>query len=532
MALARHPAIQCIVVPDERSAAYIAMGIAQSTRNPVVLTCTSGTAALNYAPAIAEAYYQQVPLIVLTADRPPEWIDQNDGQAIRQKDLYRNHTRYSNTLPLFDGHADTLRHSHRMVSEAIAVSKRAPGGPVHINVPVREPFYPVDKEPLRCSKDITVIVDTPAEQIMPSDTWQTLEKTLAGNKKILLVAGQNQGDPLLGEAVREVSTLWKIPVITEHISNLPNFAGRISHHDEILSADGAYNLAPDIVISFGKSILSKKLKTLLRSHAALQHWHVGHELPAPDPFGALSRVVPMRPLRFFQAMAASKGFIGQTAYLRRWTSGEEWAERNMQIFFPVKDFGEYEAVKMVLEGIPRDAVLHLANSMPVRYAQALCAHIPENVPVYSNRGTSGIDGCSSTMVGHALANDALHVLLTGDMAFLYDRNAFWHNQVPSNIRIIVLNNGGGGIFRLIPGPDRQPELETFLETKQKQNAANTAADFGFTYYHCTTRKGLSSVLRDFYSASTGPTLLEITSPGKTNQKVWRSFVEHVKKAKI
>lgn len=470
LAFARHPQIDTFVVPDERSAAFIALGLAQSSDKSVAIVCTSGTAAANLYPAIIEAYYQQVPLLVFTADRPPEWIDQLDGQTIRQKDIFQNHVRKSYQFPVSFEHQDARWHAERMVSEAIVCATTQVPGPVHINVPIREPFYPAPSETFQYSKGLKIIKAQKLSLIPDDQQVAGINNHLASFSKIMLLVGQQEFSLELIDALKNIQKHQKWVVVGEIFSNIHALEHVVAHHDIILGElNTCTDIKPDLLITFGKSVLSKQLKSFLRHHAPGQHWHIGQNVDVVDTFATLTTKVLLDPKQFLgMVLAARRGLSkSQNAYFNLWKERELQAKSFLKNLFLNTQLHEFQAMKLVLEYLPDHSTLHLANSMPVRYANYLGLPAHKGIEVWANRGTSGIDGCTSTAVGHALNTPHIHTLVTGDMAFFYDRNALWHHHLPANIRIVLLNNHGGGIFRLINGPRQLEELEVFL--KQSKN---------------------------------------------------------------
>jgi 2-succinyl-5-enolpyruvyl-6-hydroxy-3-cyclohexene-1-carboxylate synthase len=589
IAFARHPGIAVRTVPDERAAAFIALGLAQAQRRAVALVCTSGTAGLNYAPAVAEAYFQQIPLVLFTADRPPEWIDQLDGQTIRQTDLYGAHAKGSFTFPADTTHADAQWHATRMVSEAIGLAQQFPAGPVQVNVPLREPFYPKQGEELQFGP-VKVTRELPGRPQLPTAVMQELHEALRSTSRVLVVAGQHPADTELLLALQQFAATHQVPVVGDLIANLhlpaaPSYDQRLrplGRHDVFMAVPEPglkEALKPELLITFGQSLISKALKLYLRNARPTQHWHVQPAGPVADTFQALTKVVRMEPVDFFTALSVEKpsatnsimvsapavpGSIpggttpnhstaqdatrvaprpqplgepvrlswptpdanpAKAAYLKPWLAAESWATNFLHEFTqqPHQPFNEFTAIYHALQHLPARTALHLANSMAVRYANILGVPAGRAVEIFANRGTSGIDGCTSTAVGAALAQPGRPVvLLTGDVAFFYDRNAFWHNYPTPNLRVVLLNNHAGGIFRLIDGPRQQPELEEFFETRQPLRAENTARDFGLGYFAVSTFAELESVLPVFFAAETGASLLEITTDSATNAE----FFEH------
>ncbi len=536
LAVARHPQLQTRVVPDERAAAYIALGMAQALGQTVGLICTSGTAAYNYAPAVAEAFYQNVPLLVLTADRPPEWIDQQDGQTLRQQNLYGPHVKGSYQLPDTYAHPDLVWHLHRLVNEAVNLTQTGAKGPVHINVPLREPFYPKAEDTWQYSQDIKIVERLEAEPRLPQAVWEQLTNEWQQYNQKLVVAGQGLWDDKLVTTLEQTSRQQQIPVIADIISNLHGLKGRITKQDSFLSLPLQQQgqalgktMQPDLLITFGASVISKNLKLFLRKYKPKAHWHIQAHGPVADTFQSLTRVIPVEPAYFFaelnnRGLRAEEQLPLLKSYNRRWKEQEEITEKAAANFFDKEAGGEFWAVKKCLQQLPPNAHLHVANSMSVRYANFVgLAQEQKEIQVWANRGTSGIDGCNSTAVGGALATGKLTVLITGDMAFLYDRNAFWHTFLPSNLRILVLNNGGGGIFRMIEGPRMQPELEEFFVTKQAFTARATAQEAGFDYSRCQSPFAFEEALPDFLAAAGGAKVLEVLSDSATNTAIFNRY---------
>ena len=514
LAFARHPEMEVRTIADERAAAFIALGLAQQLKEPVVLVCTSGSAALNYYPAVAEAFFQQIPLLVLTADRPPEWVDQWDGQTIFQEEVYGKHVKKSFRFPDSFAHPDQVRHGHRISNEAILVCRQFPAGPVHLNIPLREPFYPEEGELFHFPKHPPVVRLEPSEVRLGEMALEKLKSELANFQRILLVPGQQASNPSLLALIERLAQNQQVVVVADTLSNLQG-KGTITLHDHWLGREEFHAaLAPDLVISFGKSIISKSLKLFLRKQD-LQHWHIQPDGQAKDTYAGLTRILGSEPFAFLTWLSTHLPPM-ESDYAPRWQLLEEQIASSLPLALKEVEFGEYSAVKQVLDALPANGQLHVANSMAIRYVNFLGRRTQE---ICCNRGTSGIDGSNSTAVGASLISQAPVTLLTGDMAFFYDRNAFWHNYPMPNLRVIVLNNQGGGIFRLIDGPARQPELEEFFETKQALSAKSLAEEYGFGYASVMTSEQLESALLKFYEPSLQPKIIEIISDSPRNAAI-------------
>ncbi len=525
LAFARHPEIHARTISDERSAAFIALGMAQQLEEPVALVCTSGSAALNYYPAVAEAFFQQIPLLILTADRPAEWIDQYDGQTIFQPDVYGKHVKGSFELPDTGTNPDQLWHSSRTVNEAINLAKQFPAGPVHINVPLREPFYPEKDEKLAFPENPRVFNVLKSKTQPTEESLIQLKNRLEVVQRLVIIPGQQRPNQQIQLLLDQLSKDKKVVVITDTISNLQS-DHTISLHDHWLgSQEISESLKSDLIISFGKSIISKSLKLFLRNtHAS--HWHIQSDGNAKDTFQRLTRNIATTPLHFLTWLAQNLPSQNEEFY-QKWHFLQKSVARDLGQTLARAAFGEYFALAFCLSKTPAFSKIHVANSMAVRYLNLLGKREQE---VICNRGTSGIDGSNSTAVGCTFTTKDTVTLITGDMAFFYDRNAFWHNYAMPNLRIILLNNHAGGIFRLIDGPANQPELEEFFETRQKLNASHLAQEFGFGYSLVKSQEELDTTLTTFYEPSLFPKILEIETASPTNAEILKLVKEKIKTA--
>ncbi|HSN76459.1 MAG TPA: 2-succinyl-5-enolpyruvyl-6-hydroxy-3-cyclohexene-1-carboxylic-acid synthase [Anaerolineae bacterium] len=532
-ALAQQPGLRCRVVYDERAAGYIALGMAQQSGRPVGLVCTSGTAAVNLAPAIVEAFYQGVSLLILTADRPAEWIDQQDNQAIRQRGLYEPHVRASYELPVDLSHPDTVWHALRILNEAIERARSPLPGPVHVNVPLREPLYPalarseIGKSRAEGGSRIEVL---PSQPQLTAQAWDGLLATWQVATRKLIVAGMHPSDEALRQALHSLSQQPDVAVIADITANLFPDGTPLHHGDAILGMGHEETLRgfqPDLVISFGGPVTSRYVKQFLRSYPPQAHWRVQPAGDAPDTYQTLTHVLPMQPGDFFGELARRACDLpASPGYAAVWQRWEAAAAQAVEGFLDTAGFGEFHATRRIMQALPAGSRLQVGNSMPVRYAN-LIGHTPGRAlrSINSNRGTSGIDGAVSTAVGAALAGSDLTTLIVGDLGFFYDRNGLWHGHVPSNLRIVLLNNHGGGIFDIIDGPDRLPadvQREFFL-TPQPLTAERTCADHELDYIHTADAASLEHALRTFFTPSSRAALLEIETDMATNSQVFRQF---------
>lgn len=523
LAFARHGKIRCRTISDERSAAFMALGMAQAGKHPVALVCTSGSAAYNFAPAVAEAYFQHIPLIVFTADRPAEWIDQLDGQTIRQGELYGKHVKKYFELPHDYVHPDSRWHANRLVNDAINLATTNNKGPVHINAPFREPLYNIDPP---TPTSVRVIEKSVSHSELTEDTRNDLIGDLRSFKRILIVAGQQDHDAGLMNMLRQVHEKTNWVMAGDILSNLHGLSFFCRSTDAFLgqlSTQQKESLQPDLLITFGQSIIAKNLKLFLRAFPAKQHWHLQAQGQSADTFQQLTRIIPVEASNFFSGLLLQTLSVGDKAYAERWSKFESLAHTAIHRFLDQQQDGEFKLIQKVMANLPKGCHLHLANSMSVRYANHVGLSTKrEDVMVYANRGASGIDGSTSTATGHAWATTAPVVLITGDLAFFYDRNAFWHNYKTPNLRVVLINNHGGIIFNLIDGPARQPEASALFITEQKLNARSLAREFDLEYYDA------SADLPAYFGISEQARILELEGSQEANKKIFEEFRHNLK----
>ncbi|NBV56287.1 MAG: 2-succinyl-5-enolpyruvyl-6-hydroxy-3-cyclohexene-1-carboxylic-acid synthase [Bacteroidetes bacterium] len=502
----------CYSIIDERSAGFMALGMAKHTRQPVILNCTSGTASLNYYPAIAEAFYARVPLIVITADRPPEHIDAWDGQAIRQKNVYRNHIRGEFQTPdSFDDESAFTAIAQQVVK---CLQSEIPG-PVHINVPIREPFY--DMSPSDTSSNTEVNFPLVSKIDFSLSSIAAGANVSFDHKKVLVFNGMDDGEGI-------TITSDKAVILSDITSSKQS---NVSYWDAMLFSslskqggmDALKVLSPDILITTGTTIVSKGLKHLLKIHKPEAHFHITNYDEVGDMFGSQPQL--LNPSEIQSSLSDSAISI-EGSYLTAW--------KNMTELFQSKfsqldwlGYHEFSIVNFILEKLKSGTILHLSNSMPVRYASFLMNDKRADNTVFANRGTSGIDGCTSTALGNALVTDKNVLLITGDLAFFYDINAFFNQHLPQNLKVIILNNRGGGIFNLIKGPENMGESRKLQSTPHFLNASALCTHFGITHFAAKDIGSFRSCYNQF-EAYKGAAVLELTIREEENQKAFDEFM--------
>lgn len=540
LAFTRHTKINTRIFSDERSAGFVALGMAQSLQQTIAIVCTSGTAVYNLAPAVAEAYFSQTPLLILTADRPSEWIAQQDGQTIFQNEVYGKHVKKYFQLPQEYDHPDNDWAINRIVNEAINLSQQEPKGPVHINAPFREPLYPEKDDVTAYSPQIRVVEETPSLHGLTEAHTEKIRSQWTKFHHILIVGGQQPPNDRLNRALESTSTQHNIPVVTDIISNLHPIEDGIKHGDLFMgqtTEEVKKTLRPDLLITFGQSIISKNIKNFLRKYSPREHWHIQPVGEVADTFKHVTTIFRTTPEAFFSfchTLPANETFERQKQhnYSKLWEVEERRAVRTLDTFWSEqKDPGELELVKNVLQALPADCNLHLANSMSVRYANFIGLNADKkSIRVFSNRGTSGIDGCTSTSVGHCLASGKPTFLITGDVAFFYDRNAFWNNYPIENLRVILLNNHGGLIFNMIDGPASLPEAPEYFITRQTLSAKKLCEEFAFEHLLLDSRRKLKNILKDFFDFDGKTKILELETDVTLNKNIFDSLKQKIKKS--
>lgn len=482
----------CHALTDERSAGFFALGRALATGKTVAVCVTSGSALVNLHPAVTEAFYQQVPLLIISADRPSAWIGQMDGQTMPQTGVFGSMVKYSCCLETND-----IWHVNRMVNEALLECTHRSKGPVHINVPIEEPLYEFGTEALPSVRVIRRI-----EGLYP-DKAREIAELLHQSTKRMIIIGQKPAD-------RQVKPAYMNELNRGYVSLCENLAncgeGSVALNitdrlmDEVVGdrrrCAGDYR--PDLVITVGGHIVSKKLKNWLRQNPPKQHWHVSPEGTIADTFGCLTTVIEAEPYRFLEMLAYITIPIEEESnYPQLWRTLA--AETRTQTTNKPQDecaemggesepetggegetrISEKEIVGKLMGMLPEGAVLHLANSSSVRYAQEFPLH--PSVTVCCNRGINGIEGCLSSAVGFASATpERQNFVVIGDLAFFYDQNALWNRELPDNLHILLLNNHGGEIFNTLPVPDDE-RTRSFVMAKHHTNAEAVAQQYGLLY---------------------------------------------------
>ncbi len=502
---ASNPDFKCYSIADERSAAFFALGIAQQTKKPVAIVCTSGSALLNYYPAVAEAFYSQIPLVVISADRPHDKIDIGDGQTIRQQNVYSSHILYSANLTEEASQENDLK-----IADAITLAL-VKKGPVHINAPFEEPLYETVSE-LSVNP---VISETTFENSNSDEDINPFISQWNASKKKLVLVGVNEPNVIDEAIINNLANDPSVVVMTETTSNLhhPNFVNNIDTIITPFTEEDFKDFQPEILLTFGGMVVSKRIKAFLRKYRPKAHWHID-TLRAYDTFGVLTKHFIAEPNLFLKNFLSQPTAISD--YNQKMQELRAFRKEKHDLYLSKIPFSDFTVFEKVIPSLPKHSQLQISNSSAIRYAQLI--DIDPTVAVFCNRGTSGIDGSTSTAIGAAFASGQETILITGDISFLYDSNALWNNYIPKNFKIILLNNGGGGIFRILPGHQETPVFNTYFETSHCLTGEHLAKMYQFDYFTASNEVTLENNLADFYN-SEKPSILEVFTPTLENDKI-------------
>jgi 2-succinyl-5-enolpyruvyl-6-hydroxy-3-cyclohexene-1-carboxylate synthase len=511
-----HKKIQALSIVDERCAAFFALGIAQQTQKPVAILCTSGSALLNYYPAIAEAFYSNIPLVVISADRPKHLIDIGDGQTIRQENVFENHILFSANL--IENEKYKTRNS-QLIGEAlqIAVSQK---GPVHINVPFEEPLY----DTVGDLKEFNFPHISMSSLEFSHIDYGNLSKIWNAAEKKMILVGVNYPDEELYQLMDFYADDESVLILTETTSNLQNKKAINSIDQLIFSLDDIQfkELQPEVLITFGGMIVSKRVKSFLRAYQPKHHWNID-EKKAINTFFCLSEFIQTKPLDFFLNFSTSI-IKKESTYQSKWLQVRDEKRVKHAAYVSKIKHSDFKVFKQALESIPRNCKLQISNSSIIRYAQLFS--VKESINIFCNRGTSGIDGSTSTAIGAAFAKNNQTVFITGDLSFFYDSNALWNKNIPKSFRIIIINNSGGGIFKIIPGP-KSTNASKYFETPHCLTAEHLCKMHDFEYQKAFSTESVNEQLKGFYETSEKPKILEIFTPSEENDLILTAYFKYI-----
>ena len=520
------PFFELYSVVDERSASFFALGLIQRFEEPVGVICTSGTASANYCSAISEAYYQELPLLVLTADRLPCLLDQHEDQMIHQSTMYVNVTKYVANLPVVNTLQDEW-YNNRLINEALLELNHHGTGPVQINIPVADHMDDFTVTELPRQRKINRY-----DLSVPEEFWKKIANRLS-DKKIIIVCGER--NPLKEMELKALDSFcqkFDCIILSDKISNC--------HHRyavenafptlQAMSHGDVEETIPDVIISIRSNYsFNPEFKSFVKRCAStkIENWYVSASGKIIDPFQCLTDVFEMNEFIFFSKISQAKEDI-----LINHQYAELWTIISSSIEEPIVPYGHIYTIGKFLNNIPDDCILHLSNSNSVRIAQLYS--ISPSIEVHCNRGTDGIDGCMSTMVGYASGTDKPVFLMIGDLTFFYDMNALWNRQLGKNVRIILSNNDGGAIMHM----PKRPELATsllpnYISAQHHTSAKAWVEDRGFTYLSAHNEKEVEEGVRKLTDLSVeGPVILEVFTDMLEDTKIFKGYYATIRRSTL
>lgn len=530
-----HPKLECHPVTDERSAGFYAIGMAQAVNAPVAVCVTSGSALLNLAPAVAEAAYQHVPLVVVSADRPPEWIGQLDGQTIIQPGALSTLVAKTVDLPARIGSDGEHWHCNRLVNEALLAARFPVCSPVHINVPIDEPLFGFNTKQL---PEERVVEYHPAGDMLNSCM---VARWLLEAERPMVVVGQympaipENNCKLLGKAVAALAS--KVVVAAEKLCQIPVDTIHIDEALAVIGDDEEY--MPDLIVYAGDTLVSKRMRHFLRRAKGARVVMLGNDSNLCDVSTHLTDIVASARLEDVLMLAGTMADDGidmmtqeplnipskkQKAFHDKWQKVLDFAAKASDDYEP--HFSQMAAVRYFeqqLDDMEYDFHVHYANSSAIRLANIYSGHV-----VYCNRGVNGIEGSLSTAAGFSLATKDMVFCVIGDLSFFYDQNALWNSSLRGNLRIVLLNNGGGGIFRQLKGLECSEARDNVVAASHNTEAKGicTQNDIGYI-----KAKGMEEMqvgmVRLLTAASKRPMLLEIITDPADDARAMQQYIKQL-----
>lgn len=488
-------------VVDERSAAFFALGLIQQCGEPVAVTCSSGTACMNYGSAIVEAFYQRLPLLVLSSDRIPQYLNQLEDQMYDQINTFSKCTKFHTQLSEINNNVD-LWYCNRLINEALNELNHHGKGPVHINIP----FVAHNTDTFSTSSLPVVRKVTFHDAESSVDEWKMMSEKLKG-KKVMIVWGQSVPYSTdLDIAVSQFCELTKAVVLTDKISNCHSkyAINNTSVVLGILNKEERERLHPDIIVSLGGNYIFNGEIKFFAGIQNLECWQVGKEDKIIDPFRKLTEVFEMSEQFFFKHIVEYEKIKNSYNY------GEEWMAISRQIEIPNPDYNELYAIKQLLVNLPANVDLQLANSLTIRMAHLF--DIDSSIRVNCNRGVNGIDGSMSTAVGYAAENERMTFYITGDLSFFYDMNSLWIRHLSYKMRIMLINNGGGGVMYAPLDEEKRKTLSEHVAAGHSVSARGWVESLGFKYFSAYNKDEVDSGVKNLLNKrSDCPVFLEVFS---------------------
>ena len=536
MVMAEHPDLKVHIHVDERSAAFFGLGMAKAKNMPVAILCTSGTAAANYFPAIVEAKYSRVPLLVLTADRPHELREVGAPQAIDQLHLYGQHVKWFADMALPENSNEMLRYARTTCARAAAIASQAPAGPVHLNFPFREPLIPkIDERLFALSERPKGYVKVHnGDNTISDEEVQDIAKDLTGKEKGIIVCG-NITDEKFVKAVTDLGAKLNFPILADPLSQLRSGRHKLENiidaYDTFLRNEDAKSfLKPDVVLRFGAMPVSKALTIFLKENHGADQFVIDGGGGWRDPSAFSSSMIFCNETMFCEKLVTYLNANSSSAFLDDWKKVNHLTKENMAVIRDVRELSEGKLFYQLADQLPEGATLFVGNSMPIRDLDSFFLSNHKSIKVMANRGANGIDGTVSTAIGAAVYTKSLYLVL-GDLTFFHDLNGLIAAKLYDiDIHIILINNNGGGIFSFLPQSEHPQHFELLFGTPLNINFEHAVKMFNGKYNKIATWDQLGTLLKQSHHQK-GIHVYEIETNRDRNRdehrELWRSVSQEI-----
>lgn len=527
--------LRAVTVVDERVAAFVALGMAAQSGKATAVVCTSGSALLNCAPAVAEAYYRHIPLVVVSADRPADFIDNGQPQTVRQRGALDNIVRCSVDIEPEDGSERQLAYATRRLNRALTAAVGHPRGPVHINIQIDTPL--ANEADAFIGEHFRKISITGPTMELSTPQARALGRELAPPRKVLIVCGAMAPDARVRRAVSRLAAIPNIAVVAETVANVGcGVATTACNIDAVIAAAADESrqrqMQPDVLITLGAPLVAGRLGAFLSDGACEEHWCISEEAAPADTYGILTRHIQLPPASFLPQLASAvQPFRHSNAaeFSAMWCRAAQMARYAVATFRPSTRWNDFTAMREIANINGTKFNVHISNGMNIRLFQTL-NHRPFH-RVDCNRGVSGIDGSTSTAIGAAMVTETPVLLLSGDMSAQYDIGALALNGIPPTFRMVVFSNGGGNIFRVVEPTRNLEERERRFCNIVNLPLEQLANSYGFNYYRARAMDELRCLLPDFLDVqgSSAPAIFNIVTDGEESAGAWHEFMRHLLK---
>ena len=507
-------------VVDERSASFFALGIIQETSMPVAIICTSGTATSNYMSGVTEAYKRKMPLIVITADKNPYYLNQLEEQMIDQVGLFDTNTKYNNTLPIVRDKKDEW-YCQRIINEALLELDHHGKGPIHINIPIEDGMFAIDNTFTTQELPKFNLIDR-IDSSSDESKWKEKFEMLQG-KKVLIILGQEdycknkKREKLISSIFDKYNCIFAV----DKLSNLHcNGTLEVTRATKQMADNGTMNnVIPDVVISLGGNN-TLDIKFACRENCNTKFaWLVSEEGIVQDFYRKLSTIFECSIDKFLEEMN-KYGMDNSNSYYDDWVAEDKKYKEQ-----PNLEYSNLYVVKELMKNIPKESKLNLANSTTIRIAQYF--DLDKSIPIYCNRGVNGIDGSMSTFIGQAAVSDKLNFLIIGDLSFFYDMNALWNRYVGKNVRIMLNNNSGASLFHFNQGLKKFPTLNENVAAEHDAIAKGWVESRGFNYLSASNKEEFDNALKKFITKdSEKPIFFEVFTKKEDDARIQHEFYDY------